>query len=293
MPGDRPPPADRRIGQVYGQQFRIDALIGRGAMADVYRALDLATAAYVALKVLRQHLDDLDPAARQRFVREADVQAMLRHRNVAALLATGATPYDEPYLAMELLRGKSLRGVLKAEKRPGLPGIEPRRAASYVFQALQGLSAVHQAGVLHRDLKPANIMLEPAPGPIERVVLIDFGFATFEGSAKLTAQGAIVGSLQYMAPERLRGEPVDHRSDLYSVGIILYELLMGRPPFLGDDDYELVEHQLESPPPPLDPALPRELDSVIVRALHKQQADRFATADEMAAALERAVLRLG
>jgi eukaryotic-like serine/threonine-protein kinase len=276
-----------RIGQVYGRQFRIDALIGKGAMADVYRALDLSTAAYVALKILKHNLDELDPAARQRFSREADVQGVLRHRNVAALLATGVTPYDEPYLAVELLRGKSLRSVIKTEGR-----IDPKRAASFAFQTLQGLSAVHAAGVLHRDLKPANIMLEPSGNPIERVVLIDFGFATFEGSAKLTQQNAVVGSLSYIAPERLRGDEVDHRSDLYAMGVILYEMLMGRPPFVGEDDSELVELQLDAPPPPLDPALPRELDSVIVRSLKKLPDQRFESADAMAAALEQAVLKL-
>ncbi|MBA2539145.1 MAG: serine/threonine protein kinase [Deltaproteobacteria bacterium] len=279
--------ASDRIGQVYGRQFRIDALIGRGAMADVYRALDLSTAAYVALKVLRHHLEDLDPAARQRFMREADVQAVLRHRNIAALLATGVTPADEPYLVAELLRGKSLRGVIKSEGR-----LDPRRAASYAFQALQGLQAVHEAGVLHRDLKPANIMLEPSGTAIDRIVLIDFGFATFEGSAKLTQQGAIVGSLSYIAPERLRGEEVDHRSDLYSIGIILFEMLMGAPPFSGSDDFELVEQQLDALPPPLDPALPSELETVINRALEKQQDDRYASAAEMANALQHAVLQL-
>ena len=282
-------PADRvdRIGQVIGRQFRVDALIGRGAMADVYRALDLSTSAYVALKVLRQHLDEHDPAARQRFAREADVQALLRHRNVAALLATGVTQEDEPYLVVELLRGKSLRGVIKSEQR-----IDPRRAASYAFQALQGLSAIHAAGILHRDLKPANIMLEPSPNPIERVVLIDFGFATFEGSAKLTQQGAVVGSLAYIAPERLRGEPIDQRSDLYSIGVILYELLMGAPPFTAVDDFDLVDAQLNHEPPPLDPSLPAELDAVIARSLAKYQDERFADADEMGRALQQAVVGL-
>jgi serine/threonine-protein kinase len=280
--------SDPRIGQVFGRQFRIDALIGKGAMADVYRALDLSTAAYVALKVLRQHLDDYDPAARQRFAREADVQALLRHRNVAALLATGVTPSDEPYLVMELLRGKTLRGVIKTEKR-----VEPRRAASYAFQALQGLAAVHGAGIQHRDLKPANIMLEPSAGPIERVVLIDFGFATFEGSAKLTQQGAIVGSLSYIAPERLRGEEIDHRADLYSIGVIFYELLMGVPPFRGSDDLDIVEAHLSQDPPPLDSALPRDLEYVIHRALAKHQDDRYRDAAAMAVALEAAARQLG
>jgi serine/threonine-protein kinase len=188
---------------------------------------------------------------------------------------------------VELLRGKSLRSVIKSEGR-----IHPKRAASFAFQALQGLAAVHAAGVLHRDLKPANIMLEPSSTEIERVVLIDFGFATFEGSASLTAQGAIVGSLAYIAPERLRGEEIDARSDLYSMGIILYEMLMGRPPFVAEDDFDLVEKQLEAPPPPLDPALPRELDSVIVRSLKKLPSQRYESAEAMAAALEQAVLKL-
>jgi serine/threonine protein kinase len=275
-----------RLGQVIGTRYRIDALIGRGAMADVYRALDTQTSAYVALKILRQTLEG-DPAARQRFQREADVQAMLRHRNVAALMETGVTPFDEPYLVVELLRGKSLRGVIKAEGR-----VEPRRAASFAWQALQGLAAVHSAGVLHRDLKPANIMLEPSPGPIDRVVLIDFGFATFEGSAKLTQQGAVVGSLTYIAPERLRGEPIDQRSDLYAIGIILHELLMGRPPFHSKDDFDLVEMHLNDPPPPLDPALPAALDQVIQYALAKHQDDRFPDATGMAAALEQAAAGL-
>jgi eukaryotic-like serine/threonine-protein kinase len=278
-----------RVGQVIGDRFRIDAPIGRGAMAEVYRALDLQTSAYVALKILR-HTAIEDAVSLARFAREAEVQSMLRHRNVAALLATGVTDKHEPYLALELLRGKSLRSVLKAEGR-----ISPRRAASYAFQALQGLASVHAASVLHRDLKPANIMLEPSPGPIERVVLIDFGFATFEGSAKLTLQGTVVGSLTYIAPERLRGEPTDQRADLYAIGVILFELLAGRPPFTADDDFDLIAQHLDIEPPRLqaiDPALPAVLDEVIARALHKQPTERYADALEMAAALELAAQQL-
>ncbi len=275
-----------RIGQLIGERFRIDALIGRGAMAEVYRALDLESSAFVALKVLRS-AQAQDPSLRQRFAREADVQARLRHRNVAALLTTGITDHHEPYLVVELLRGKSLRGVIKSEGK-----VIARRATSYAWQALQGLSAVHAAGILHRDLKPANIMLEPSPGPVERVVLIDFGFASFEGGAKLTQQGAVVGSLTYIAPERLRGDTVDHRSDLYSMGIVLYELLVGAPPFHSDDDFQLIEMQLAAPPPALDPALPAALREVVARALAKQQADRYPDAASMAAAIEQAAKKL-
>lgn len=251
-------------------------------MAEVYRALDLQTAAFVALKILRNSVLG-DAAIKQRFAREAEVQARLRHNNVAALLATGVTPTEQPYLVVELLRGKTLRGVIKEEGRVG-----PRRAASYAWQMLQGLSAVHGAGILHRDLKPANIMLEPSPGPVERVVLIDFGFASVEGSAKLTQQGTVVGSLRYIAPERLRGETVDHRSDLYAVGVMLYELLMGAPPFEQVDDFELVEAHLTHAPPPLDANVPPAFEAVIQRALAKQQDDRYADAAAMAAAIEAA-----
>jgi eukaryotic-like serine/threonine-protein kinase len=265
-----------RIGQLLDGRFRIDAAIGRGAMAEVYQALDLQTSAFVALKVLR-HTAVEDAVSLARFAREAEVQGKLRHRNVAALLATGVTDKHEPYLALELLRGKSLRSVLKAEGR-----IQPRRA-------------VHEAGVLHRDLKPANIMLEPSPGPVDRVVLIDFGFATFEGSAKLTLQGTVVGSLTYIAPERLRGEPTDQRADLYAIGVILYELLAGRPPFTAADDFDLIEQHLHVHPPrlqSLDPELPAALDDVLGRALEKQPAQRFGDALEMAAALELAAQRI-
>jgi serine/threonine protein kinase len=276
-----------RTGQIIGQRFRIDALIGRGAMADVFRAVDLHTSAYVALKILRTSLDG-DPSASLRFSREAEVQARLRHPNIAALLATGVTDHTEPYLAMELLRGKTLRGVIRAEGR-----VDPRRAASYTWQALQGLAAVHDAGVLHRDLKPANIMLEPSQGPADRVVLIDFGFAAVEGSANLTQQGAIVGSLQYMAPERMRGEPIDQRSDLYSMGVIFYELLTGEPPFTAKDDLDLVEMHLHANPPPLDPAtVPAPLIPIIMRCLAKHQAQRFSSAREMIATLEDAARQM-
>jgi serine/threonine-protein kinase len=256
-------------------------------MADVFRALDVHTAMYVALKILRTSLDG-DPAAPQRFMREAEVQAQLRHQNIAALLATGVTDHGEPFLAMELLRGKTLRGVIKQEGR-----VDPRRASSYTWQALQGLRHVHELGVLHRDLKPANIMLEPSQGPADRVVLIDFGFASVEGSAKLTQQGAIVGSLTYMAPERMRGEQIDQRSDLYSMGVIFYELVSGRAPFTAKDDLDLVEMHLHDAPPPLDPAVvPAPLIPIIMRCLAKQQRERFAHAIEMSHALEMAARQM-
>ena len=275
-----------RSGQVIGRRFRLDALIGRGAMADVYRALDDTTSMYVAIKILRASLD-ADPAAVQRFAREAEVQEQIRHHNVAALLHVGLTDEGEPYLALELLHGKTLRGVL-AEGGP----LEVRRAISYGWQALQGLGAVHSLGILHRDLKPTNIFLEPSRGPFDRVVLIDFGFASVGGGARLTQHGAVVGSLSYIAPERLRGEPVDHRSDLYAMGAILYEMLTGLPPFTAKSDMALVDMHLDHPPPSLGPAFPRALDEVVARALAKYPREREPDADAMAAALGEAAAAL-
>jgi serine/threonine-protein kinase len=270
-----------RTDQVIGGRFRLDTVIGRGAMADVYRALDLETGTAVALKVMKRSLAG-DSAIQQRFRREADVQAKLRHPNVAALVATGITEHGEPYLVVELLRGTTLRHILREGR------LAPRKAASYAWQALQGLAAVHRSGVLHRDLKPANIMLEPSPGPVERVVLIDFGFATLEGSARLTQQGQIVGSLTYIAPERLRGELPDRRSDLYAIGVILHEMLQGAPPFSAPNDVDLVELQLEAPPPPLPSDIAAALRTIVTHALAKQPADRYDDAAAMAAALEAA-----
>ncbi len=273
-----------RTGQVIGQRFRIDAQLGQGAMAEVYRATDLLSQppAQVALKILKRSLS-ADPAVMQRFSREADVQSKLRHRNIAALHTTGVTEHAEPYLVVELLLGKTLRHVIKADVR-----IAPRRAASYTWQALQGLAAIHASGVLHRDLKPANIMLEPSPGPVERVVLIDFGFATLEGAPKLTQQGTVVGSLTYIAPERLRGEQPDQRSDLYAIGIILFEMLHGTPPFAAASDIDLIEQQLDTDPPPLDTRIPEPLREIVHVALAKHPDDRYPDARAMSAALEAA-----
>jgi serine/threonine protein kinase len=279
-----------RIGQVIGDRFRIEEPIGRGASAEVFRAVDVTTQGQVALKILKNaHVADSVSLAR--FAREGEIQAKVRHRNVAALLASGVTTKHEPYLAVEMLRGKTLRGVLKSDGR-----LAPRRAASYGWQALNGLAAVHGAGVLHRDLKPANIMLEPSEGPIDRVVLIDFGFATFEGSAKLTLQGTVVGSLTYIAPERLQGDEAGPRADLYAMGVILFEMLIGAAPFVAKDDFDLIDLHVNEPPPRLrerDPSLPQSLDDLIARALEKDPEERYQDAGAMAKALELAAQELG
>jgi serine/threonine-protein kinase len=256
-------------------------------MADVFRARDHTRQREVAVKILRQSLTQSSEAV-QRFQREARVQEMVQHPNVAALYDGGVTREGEPFLVVELLRGRSLRTALRSQGR-----VSMEMAASYCFQALQGLAAVHTLGVRHRDLKPGNMMLEPSGGAVERVVLIDFGFAALEGASKLTLQGYVVGSLSYMAPERLTGEPGDERADLYSMGIVLYEMLVGRPPFRAVDDYDLIRAHLEDQPVPPSTAEPAcainpAMESVLMRALSKDPRRRPESAQQMARDLEQA-----
>ena len=271
-------------GDVIAGRYEVLRMVGRGGMADVFEAKDRQADRLVALKLLRA-AHAYDHETRARFTHEAQTQEAVRHRNVAVLYDVG---FDRglPYLAMELLGGRSMAHLIAQEKR-----VAPLRAAVYAYQTLQGLAATHAVDVLHRDLKPANLMLEPSGGPFERVILIDFGFAALGGATGLTRQGVVMGSPSYMAPERLRGEKIDDRSDLYSVGTILYELMTGQPPFTGDAGEILAKHLGEDPVPPstIVPEIGREMDDVILRALAKKPADRAASAVAMADDLEHAM----
>jgi serine/threonine-protein kinase len=280
-------PGDRIDGR-----FRVVRPLGTGAMAEVFQAYDEELGHEVALKLIRMALAR-EPGNLERLEREAHVQQLIRHPNVARFYGGGITARGQAYLVVELLRGRSLRHVLKSEGRVDLV-----RASSYAWQALQGLEAIHAAQVFHRDLKPANLMLEASAGPVERVVLIDFGYAAVQGQSRLTAQGHVVGSLAYVAPERLHGAVGDARADLYGLAIILYELIAGRRPFAADNELELITMQLDTNPPPPsvvapDAGIPPALDALILRALSKKPEDRQASAAEMAAALEAAIQSLG
>jgi len=278
---------DFNPGDVIQGRYQIVRRIGHGATSDVYEAYDAQMCIRVALKVMN-HSRLKDPEAKARFHREAEVQAMLRHPNIAPLYGDGVTAKAQPFLAVELFPGRCLRTVVYEEQR-----VDVLRACCYCWQALNGLAACHAAGVMHRDLKPDNMMLKPQPGPVERVMLIDFGFATLQGGAQLTAQGFVVGSLSYLAPERLRALPGDARSDVYAIGTIFYELLVGEPPFVGETEVDVAQKQLRDPPVPVrerlpDAGIPAEIENVIMRALAKDAAHRPQSALDMAAEVEYA-----
>ncbi len=275
-------------GEIIDGRYQVVRLIGRGSMADVFEALDAQTKQGVALKILRGQIARNSEAV-ERLRREAHVQSLISHRNVAAVYGGGATAKNEPYLVVELLQGMSLRRVVRTKG-----AIEPQFAASYIWQALQGLAAAHAVGVFHRDLKPANLMLEPSPGPVERVVLIDFGFAAQEGGARLTQTGHVVGSLAYLAPERLDGDPGSAKADLYALGVILYELLAGQRPFVAEDELTLINmqiHDMPDPPSRVAPerTIPASLEAVVMRCLAKSPGDRAEHATAMAKEIEDAM----
>ncbi len=264
-----------------GARYRILSWLGSGGMAEVYRAEHLELRRQVALKVL--------PAARARgdlgirFDREARTAARLDHPGCIRVHDCGRNRDGARFLAMDLIEGPTLR-----ERLGELGRLPPARAIQVVSELLRALSHAHALGILHRDVKPENVMFAPGDRG-ERVVLIDFGLARVLEDPSLTGVGTCVGSPSYVAPERLLQRPYDERADVYSAGVILYEILAGERPIRGSSAREIVRGQVEQEPKPL--AVTPLLSDVALRALSKQPAERFATAEAMLADLEWAALR--
>jgi YVTN family beta-propeller protein len=275
-------------GSILGD-FRIEEEIGRGGMGVVYRASQLSLERPVALKVISEALSDLE-GFRGRFERESRLAASLDHPNIIPVYAAGE--HDGVlFIVMRFVDGTDLRALLAAEG-----ALDPARAAGVVAQVASALDAAHERGLVHRDVKPANILVA-ARGGGEHTYLTDFGLTKRTASdSGLTAAGEWVGTLDYVAPEQVRGEAVDGRADVYALGCVLYELLTGRVPFQRDDDIaKLWAHISDPPPSPLElaPDVPRPLARVTERCMEKDRDDRFQTAGEMGRAALAAVPGLG
>ncbi|MBC6935450.1 MAG: hypothetical protein DWB42_06385 [Chloroflexi bacterium] len=277
-------PNDDLIGRRI-DDFVIEERLGQGAMAAVYRAYQPSINRHVALKVIRLNQGQHEEF-RQRFAHEAEIIARLEHIHILPIYAYGIND-EMAYLAMRWLRGGTLGDLMRAER------LNFDRAAEIFKQVAQGLTFAHSKGIIHRDLKPSNIMLDDAGN----AYLTDFGLAKLsEGSLELTKTGTIVGTPAYMSPEQLRGETLDHRSDIYSLGVILYNMLVGRLPFdtASSDLVSIIYQHLEkapTPPSQVNPDIPLEVEMVIMAALQKDRTKRYNSAVEMSRALDIALGR--
>jgi serine/threonine protein kinase len=277
-------------GRVIAGNFRIDSLLGSGAMGNVYRAQQLSLGKPVAVKVLHAHLMS-DEKLVTRFKREAKSASLLNHPHSIQIIDSGQDRDGTLYIAMELLNGRDLAQVIRDEFPLPLP-----RVVRIVSQVLSALEEAHAQGVIHRDLKPSNIMLLSRRDDRDFVKVCDFGIAKAtldEGdrAAMLTIQGLVCGTPEYMSPEQARAEAIDGRADLYSVAVILYQLVTGDVPFRGDSPVAIVSrHLVEAPVPPTrrraDLRLPHIVDDVVLRGLAKDRELRYPTAAAFREVLE-------
>jgi beta-lactam-binding protein with PASTA domain/tRNA A-37 threonylcarbamoyl transferase component Bud32 len=272
--------------RLLGGRYELDGVVGRGGMAEVYRARDIRLDRIVAIKTLRTDLAR-DQTFQARFRREAQSAASLNHPSIVAVYDTGedmATGVPVPYIVMEYVDGRTVRDLLQEGHR-----LLPERSLEIIDGVLRALEYSHQAGIVHRDIKPGNVMVT-RNGDIK---VMDFGIARAmsDAQATMTQTAQVIGTAQYLSPEQARGDRVDARSDLYSAGCLLYELVTGRPPFTGDSPVAIAyQHVRENPIPPsrVDPDIPRWADAIVLKAMAKAPADRYQSAAEMRADLQRA-----
>ncbi|MFD5513549.1 Stk1 family PASTA domain-containing Ser/Thr kinase [Streptomyces sp. NPDC127051] len=267
-----------------GGRYELSHVLGRGGMAEVYLAHDTRLGRTVAVKTLRADLAR-DPSFQARFRREAQSAASLNHPAIVAVYDTGEDYVDNisiPYIVMEYVDGSTLRELLHSGRK-----LLPERTLEMTIGILQALEYSHRAGIVHRDIKPANVMLTRTG----QVKVMDFGIARAMGDSgmTMTQTAAVIGTAQYLSPEQAKGEQVDARSDLYSAGCLLYELLSVRPPFIGDSPVAVAyQHVREEPQPPsnFDPEITPEMDAIVLKALVKDPDYRYQSADEMRADIE-------
>jgi serine/threonine-protein kinase len=254
-------------------QYRVSAELGTGGMGVVYRAMDLLLEREVAIKRLRSEYA-ASPSVLERFRKEAQLQAKLNHPNIAQLY-TLLQDGDTLCIVMEFIDGTVLRNFMPMPWESAVP---------VALQILEALDYAHRRGVLHRDIKPENIVID-REGTVK---VMDFGIAHALGAARLTRERVVIGTLEYMPPERILNREMDQRSDLYSVGVLLFEMLCGRLPFVNDSEYELLRAQVETPPPPVSQfagGIPDFVAETVRRALEKNSAQRYPSCSDMASAL--------
>jgi hypothetical protein len=272
------------VGKVLGGRYRIEALIGLGMMGAVFRGHHLGLGRDVAIKVLHSELLADDEMV-GRFKREAAAVSRLDHPNCVRVTDFGEVDTGGMFIAMELLQGQELSKMLDAP-------MPFERAMEIGCEVLDGLQHAHEQGVIHRDIKPENIYIARTAEGRDQVKILDFGIAKVQegfGSRTLTQAGMIFGTPHYMSPEQAKGTPLDQRADLYSVGILLYDLVAGHVPFDGPDPIKLLRKQIAEAPPPLPEDVPAPVRAVIFKLLEKNPDDRLPSAAEAKAAIERAV----
>ena len=280
------PELNRQDPKLLGGRYELDGIVARGGMAEVYRARDIRLDRIVAIKSLRADLAR-DQISLARFRREAQSAGSLNHPSIVAVHDTGedmATGIPVPYIVMEFVDGRTVRDLLKDGRR-----LLPERSLEIIDGVLRALDYSHQAGTVHLDIKPGNVMLT-RNGDIK---VMNFGIARAmsDAQATMTQTAQVIGTAQYLSPEQATGERVDSRSDLYSTGCLLYELLTGRPPFTGDSPVAIAyQHVRENPIPPsrVDPDVPAWADAIVLKAMAKSPADRYQTDADMRADLQRA-----
>jgi hypothetical protein len=265
-------------GTLVAGRYRLERILASGGMAQVWRAVDEILQRPVAVKLLHAHLAD-DSTFGARFRQEAIAAARLSHPSIVAIYDTCQFG-DLDAIVMELVEGDTLRALLDEK-----PVLDPADATGFTTQILDALEAAHRQGMVHRDIKPANILILPDG----RAKVADFGIAKLDADSDLTADNMMVGTAKYLAPEQVRSGPVDPRTDLYSVGIVLYEMLCGRPPFDGSTSAETALARLTVDPPrprQILPTVPQPLDDVVMRAITREPENRYQFASDFRAALQ-------